>query len=91
METRKFINKSGSLFLIPNHYNKSLASYLELVEEARLDFPSIKDVDVECREVTRSGWCKHMPIIVVDGQKLPETIPKDYMKVDMRPFDVDWR
>lgn len=57
------VTSFNNAFLIPNHYNHSLASFKELVKEARKSFPGLKDDDVECRTVVESPWCKRCPAI----------------------------
>ena len=53
----------SNAWLMPNNYCHSLAAFMKLVEEARKDFPKLKDEDVECLTVVHSSWCKGFPII----------------------------
>lgn len=50
-------------YIIPNHYNKSLKTYVDLATELRKTFTSAKSADIECHTVTHSSWCKGSPII----------------------------
>lgn len=54
---------STNAFIIPDHYNHSLDTFQEMTDEARKDFPNLKNENVECRTVLQSNWCKGFPII----------------------------
>jgi hypothetical protein len=55
-------SESGNAYLLADNYDKSLASFLQLVIEARKDF-DVNDARVECRIVLHSRWCKGCPVI----------------------------
>lgn len=57
--TTRFVN----CIVIPNHYDHSLASFAELVAEARKTFPDLKDDDAACLTVVQSGSCKNCPAL----------------------------
>jgi len=61
---RKMWVSNGSwCFIIPDHYNNALDTYLEMYAVAKLDFPKLQLSDVKCSVVTKSIWCLHMPIL----------------------------
>lgn len=72
--------KYGRCFIIPNHYNNSILTYLQMFAVAVADFPSLKITDVECSVVTVSHWCKGMPILsfAPPGNGGDFTIPTTY-------------
>jgi len=87
---RKFIatheslaGRFGNAYIIPDHCSHSIKTFLALVTEARRDFPELRDVDIECRTVVESAWCRGCPIIhfavkadlVREGWVNVETLP----------------
>ena len=53
----EYTNSNG--FIISSGtYNKSFAFYKKLAEEAKKDFPFLKDEDIECFVITQSRYNK---------------------------------
>lgn len=57
-------------------YNASAPAYTRLVEEARRDFPSLRDKDIELSKVTQSTYMKGF--IVVSFPLPPNTEKRGY-------------
>jgi len=66
--------KYGNAFLLKNDSSCSMDAYLQMLAEAKKDFPELKPTDVECRTVVASNWCKGfmcMRFSVVPDMKVP--------------------
>jgi hypothetical protein len=69
---------SARAYIIPNFYNKSLATFAMLAAEAKKDFPHLKDDDIECGVVTKSSYNQGMPLVTFSVP--PDTNKTGYHK-----------
>lgn len=79
---------SSNAFILPDHYDHSLESYKEMVDEARKDFPDVPDSEMDCRTVVRSSWVKGFPIIRFSVPA--NTVMKDWQSCEGRLPDIGW-
>ena len=61
--------RHGNAFILPNHYDHSLISYLQMFLVAKEVFPNLDYDDCHCTTVTKSAWCKGMPILRFSCEK----------------------
>lgn len=78
-DTNGFIISNGT-------YDKSFAFYKKLAEQAKKDFPFLKDEDIECFVITRSTYNKGFGGIRFS---LPENQEKQGYRYSNR-VDFDW-
>ena len=65
--------------VIPNIYNNSLGTFIELAKIMKKAFPGAKDEDFYCHTVVKSSWCEGMPVVVYRNiPKIPK-LPKDWL------------
>jgi hypothetical protein len=72
------------VYILNNHYGHSLSTIKQLAEEARKDFPTLTDDDIQFRTYRNTGY--------IDGMlgcefRVPEgcLIPKDYTEAAKLP------
>ena len=76
----------ANAFIVPDHYNRSLETFKELVDAAKKDLGKGKeDIDFECGVIIKSRSHKNMPCVRFSFD--PETpIPEGWQRQDSLEF-----
>lgn len=56
-------HRSGNVYIWTRNYDRSVESYLGMYAEALKAFPDLKIGDCECLFVSKSRWCRGVPVL----------------------------
>lgn len=89
MELRKFYVPSEHgqphVYMVPNHYGHSLATIIDMAEEARKDFPMLNDSDISFRTYRNTGNIDGMLGLEFQVPKGLVKIPEHYIQAREMP------
>lgn len=85
MKLRKYWVNGSFAVIIAERYDHSLFMFQNLFEEAKKDFPKLRERDVECYNVVKSSSVKGCPMIKFDTYE-----PREGYHTTERLNDVEW-
>jgi hypothetical protein len=87
-----YVNEAGfyHVYVISDNHSTHLSALKVLIKIIRKSFPSLKEDDIWFTIVTKSSWCKNMPIARATLFDFEGNLPKGWKLLPMSKMDFSF-